>query len=321
MDSLQIKNNITEKEREDFLKVVEEKSSQLQELTINVDAFSPWSNSKYKSLVKCPFQFYLKYILKCKVPENYLIETDPVSANVGKAAHEILESVILGKNIDKAFAQTKKNFVEKNLLSQKDWDEKVEILNFNISKFKDRIDSFDRQHPIKRILTEVRIGVNKNFEPTGFFSEDVWLRGVVDLVLLLDCLDAVVLDHKTGGGQGPVTPYEDQLNWYKLLLHFGLEKMNGIQAGIHFIGEGEVKMSTYSNSEDIENKLKNTLLMSLEGAIEMLIQKGFFKHVRGQYCKWCEYDNLGCKDGSFKQIEKSTSKYIQIHNHGSLSST
>lgn len=301
---------VTDADRAAFVTQITKKHSELEAVDISIDGFAPWSNSKYKSLKKCPLQFYLKYILKIKIPENYLIQSDPVSANVGKAAHEILESILLGKSIDKAYQQTKKSFLEKKLLKLEDWETKVEALNFNITKFKDRIDDFDRKNSIKRILTELRIGVTKQFEPTGFFTDDVWIRGVIDLVLLLDCLDAIVLDHKTGGGQGPITPYEEQLDWYKILLHFGIEKVRGIQTGIHFIGEGEIKMGQYSPFNDIENKLKNTLLMSLDGAIEMLYAKGYFKHVRGYYCKWCEYDNLGCKSGELKDLEKSTTKWM-----------
>ena len=283
---------------------------------MNLDLLSlgPWSNSKYKSLKKCPFQFYLKYILKFKVPEQYQIQSDPTSANVGKAAHEILESLLLGKSVDKSFAATKKNYVDKKVLTPQQWAEKVEPLTFNITRFGERIEEFNRKNPIKRVLTELRIGVTRDFQPTGFFSDDVWLRGVIDLVLLLESLDCVILDHKTGGGQGPVKPFEEQLNWYKVLFHFGIEKMRGIQTGIHFIGEGDVKMAEYSSSPDIENKLKNTLVMTLEGAIEMLLEKGYFKHVRGAYCKWCEYDNLGCKSGDLKPLELATKKWIPIKN-------
>lgn len=156
------------------------------------------------------------------------------------------------------------------------------------------------------------MGVTRNFEPTGFFSKDVWLRGVIDLVMVLDCMDAVIFDHKTGGGQGGIKNYEEQLDWYKILFNFGVSKINGAQTGVHFIGEGEVKMGGYTPNSDIEGNLKNSLEMSLEGAIDLLKEKGFFKHVRGGYCKWCEYDNIGCKSGELKPLELSTKRWIQI---------
>lgn len=295
-----------------FLEQIQKLEEGIEGVNLDILSLGPWSFSKYKSLKKCPFQFYLKYILKFKVPENLQLESDPVSANVGKAAHQILEDILTGKTVDKAYAKSKKEYVEGKLLSLENWESKVEPLHYNITRFKERIDDFSIRNPVKRIFTELRMGVTRNFEPTGFFSKDVWLRGVIDLVMVLDCMDAVIFDHKTGGGQGGIKNYEEQLDWYKILFNFGVNKVNGAQTGVHFIGEGEVKMGGYTPNSDIEGNLKNSLEMSLEGAIDLLKEKGFFKHVRGGYCKWCEYDNIGCKSGELKPLELSTKRWIQI---------
>lgn len=297
---------------ETFLQTIQRLDSELEKVVLDIDALGPWSFSKYKSLKKCPFQFYLKYILKFKIPENLQLESDPTAANVGKAAHEILEDVLTGKTVDKSYTKVRKLYVDKGILSPDLWKERVEPLHYNITKFKERIDEFSIRNPVKRVLTELRMGVTRDFQTTGFFSKDVWLRGVIDLVLVLECLDAVIFDHKTGGGQGSIKNYEEQLDWYKVLFHFGIDKIAGAQTGVHFIGEGEVKMGNYSPVSDIENNIKNSLEMSLEGAIDMLKEKGYFKHVRGGYCKWCEYDNIGCKSGEFKPLELSTKRWIEI---------
>ena len=304
---------VSDAERLKFLTDIAKKDAELTSVPLDIYSLGPWSNSKYKSLKKCPFQFYLKYILKFKVPEKYQTQSDPLSANVGKAAHLILENILLGKTLEKSYAIAKKEYVASGTISEENWETKVGSLEYNINRFKERIESFERNNPIKRVLTEIRVAVDRNFQPAGFFAEDVWIRGVIDLVLLLEAMDAVIIDHKTGGGQGPVKPYEEQLDWYKVLFHFGLQKMKGIQTGVHFIGEGEVKMATYSPAEQIENNLKNLMVMSLEGAIEMLLEKGYFKHVRGGYCKWCEYDGIGCKSGELLPIEKNSKRWIQIH--------
>jgi hypothetical protein len=296
-----------QKFQEDVLK----KHNATEVYQLDIKSLGPWSASKYKTLVKCPFQFYLKYILKLKVPEGLAPRTDPLSAQIGTAAHRILEYILLGKSVDKAFQLTKKEAINETL-TEEIWKERVDTLTYNISKFKEKIDTFDRINPIKRVLTELRVGINDKFESTGFFAEDVWIRGVVDLVLILDCMDVVIIDHKTGGGQGPITPYEEQLDWYKVLFQFGIEKARGIQTAIHFIGEGDVKMAKYSPAPDIESSMKNTLVMSLEGAIEMLKSHGYFKHIRGNLCKYCEFDNIGCKSGDFKEIEKQSKKWIPI---------
>lgn len=284
----------------------------VEKVDLNIHGnFAPWSFSKYKSLKKCPFQFYMKYLAKLKVPETLLIQSDPVSANVGKAAHAILEDIVVGKDMTKTYDKVKKEYVGSNQLSEESW-EKVKALEYNILKFKERVEAFNLKTPVKRIFTEIRMGLNKDYEPTGFFSEDVWIRGVIDLVLMLECGDAVILDHKTGGGQGSVRVYEEQLDWYKFLLHLGVTRVTGAQTGIHFIGEGEIKMASFSSSESIEGHIKNSIEMSLEGAVDALVQIGYFKHVRGSYCKWCEYDNLGCKSGELKKLELGTKRWFPI---------
>lgn len=296
-----------------FVAEIQARHDALQKVDLDWHALGPWSPSKLKTLEKCPFQFYLRYLLKFKVPESLKAHDDPVSANVGKAAHQILEDIVAGKSLDRAYADTKRKYLKDSSLNEAQWEEHVETLNFNITQFKDRMEELEQRHPVKRIFTELRIGINKNYEPVDFFADDVWVRGVVDLILLLECMDIIIIDHKTGGGEGSINPYKAQLDWYKILFHYGISKIEGAQTGIHFIKAGEIKMATFSHAEEIEGKLRNTLEMSIEGAIDSLISKGYFKHVRGSYCKWCEYDAIGCKDGTLKPLELSTRKWIPIN--------
>jgi hypothetical protein len=306
------KTELSEEELAEFAKLIADLDGEVPAPKIDLVSLGPWSTSKYKTLKKCPFQFYLKYILKLKIPEHFQLQSDPVSANVGKAAHEILENVLLGKSVDASYAKVRKNYVDKKVLSAELWEEKVTVLYYNITQFKERIEAFGRQNKIKRVLTELRIGITRDFQTAGFFDDDVWLRGVIDLVIMLENGDIIIFDHKTGGGQGSVKMYQDQLDWYKILFHFGINKIEGAQTGVHFIAAGEVKMAEYSHHTEIESKLKNTMEMSIEGAIDSMLEKGYFKHVRGSYCKWCDYDNLGCKSGALKPIELGTKKWIPI---------
>ena len=291
---------------------IKEKDEALTEVPLDLYSMGPWSSSKLKSLQKCPFQYYLKYVLKLKVPDELKAHDDPLSANVGKAAHSVLEHVMVGKPVEKAYAKAKKDHVNPSGLNEGEWNTHVVPLEYNINSFKDRIEALARVNPIARVFAEVRIAITKDYEPTGFFSDDAWVRGVIDLVLLLENGDIIIIDHKTGGGEGSPNVYKSQLDWYKVLFHHGIQSVVGAQTGVHFIKAGEVKMVDYTPAKDIENNLSNMLEMSIEGAIDTLKAKGFFKHVRGSYCKWCEYDQIGCKSGEFKPLELATKKWIQI---------
>jgi len=285
-----------------------------EQMEFDIYSLGPWSYSKYKSLVRCPFQFFLKYLAKIKVPAELQVKDDPLSAAVGSAAHLVLEEILKGRSVEKAYAASKKKYVlEDKELTEEEWAEHLETLSFNIRSFKERLDAFDAKNKIKRVLTETRAAFTKDFEPTGFFAKDAFVRGVIDLVLLLECSDALIIDHKHGGGEGGIKNYKEQLDWYKVLVNFGIQKVQAVQTGIHFIKKGDIILDNkMSPSSEVDGHLRNLLMMSLEGAVEKAKDIGYFKHVRGPYCKWCEFDNLGCRDGTLKPAEMATRKWIPI---------
>ena len=199
MTDLTIKNNTpiqeaVSDEMMGFVEQIRKASDDLKEINLGRFGLGAWSISKLKVLQKCPFQFYLKYVLKIKVPENLAVKSDPLSANVGSAAHRILEFVMKGKSIQDSYALTKKEFVPDKLTGE-NWVELVETLFMSISNFKDRMDSFSRLNPVKRIFTEMRMGVNKDWEACAFFDDDVYFRGIIDLALQLENNDLIIIGH------------------------------------------------------------------------------------------------------------------------------
>lgn len=291
---------------------IQQATDELVKLDIDKYSLGPWSISKLKMLRKCPLQFYLKYVLKTKVPEDVAGREDTTSADVGSAAHLILEHVMSGKSVQEGYKLARKEYGP-DKLSDEIWSERVETLEMNITSFKDRMDSLALRNPIKRVFTELRIGVTKDWESTGFFSKDVWFRGVIDLIIQLEDGCILIIDHKTGGGLGSLRPYEDQLNSYKILFHYGIAPIKGAQSYIHFIGAGEIKPSYFSNVSDIEGKLRTTLDFDVEGAIESVKEIGYWKHVASSSCKWCDYSAV-CKSSEklLKPVELSTKKFFEI---------
>lgn len=267
----------------------------------------PWSHSKLKVLKSCPLKFYLQYIIKQK-PE---VEADiSVITETGKAAHRILEFVLGGKDITRAYSITREEF--RKTLTDAEWEENIASVEFNISKFKEKIEGFEKQHGIKRILQELRIGCTKEWEPTGFFSDDVYFRGVIDLVIQLKNGDILILDHKYGtvSAMG-LRNFQDQLNTYKILFHKGVEPIAGAQSGIHHIKEGEIVLDNYSDAAEIEESFIGRVEFSIQGAIDQVQELGFFKHIAGNGCKYCDY-RTECKAGKLKEQEKATKKWFEI---------
>jgi hypothetical protein len=287
---------------EKFTKPVE-----IENLELTPVGLGAWSHSKVKCLKNCPLQFYLRYVLKVKP-----LEKPPISlvTEVGKAAHRVLEIMIKGKSLSDSFKATRKEYEE--VLSPEQWAEHVMSLEYSISAFRDKMEVFEKRNPIKRIFQEIRIGVDKDWQPTGFFSEDVYFRGVIDLALQMENKDALYIDHKTGAPAiMGVRNFQDQLNTYKVLFHHGIEKTTGGQAGIHFIRDGETALDDYAPAAEIETSLRNRVEFSIEAAIDSVKEIGFFKHKRGQYCNYCDF-NENCKAGEFKSTVLDSKKWFQI---------
>jgi hypothetical protein len=284
--------------------------------TVNLTSagLGPWSHSKLKMLTKCPLQFYLKYIAKAKVTAETPIS---IVTETGKAAHRILELVIMGKSIDDAYKVVRKEYA--TLLSDDAWYNGdgheaggVGRAEYSITRFKERMDAFEKANPVKRYIPELRIGVTKDWEPTGFFGEDVYFRGVIDLIIQLENGDVLFLDHKFGPPAAMGTRnFQDQLDTYKVLFSKGIEPYGDGQSGVHFIRDGEIVMGTMSSKKDIEETLQNRVEFSIKGAVDKVIELGFFKHIAGSHCQWCDFAPL-CKVGELKAIELGTKKWFEI---------
>lgn len=290
-------------------KTTAEIRAELEETGIDFSkvGLGPWSHSKLKVLRNCPLKFYLQYILK--EPPEGPVEISTVT-ELGKAAHRILELYLGGRELSTAYKITRQEFL--TTITDSQWEESVVTLEFNIIKFKERVDALDQEYGVKRILQEIRIGVTKDWEPTGFFSDDVYYRGVIDLAIQLKNSDLLIVDHKLGtvSAMG-LRNFKDQLNTYKVLFHKGVEPVNGAQAGIHHIKEGEVALDEYADKDEIESKLFNELEYSIQGVVDGVLELGYFKHIAGNTCKYCDFKTK-CKSGGYKELEKESKKWFEI---------
>lgn len=285
-----------------------------QQLVVDKYSLEAWSHSKLKVLKNCPYNFYLKYILKIK--RDY-VQRDDLLARIGTAAHSVLEHVMKGKSVSDSFTIAKRENEKETKLTEEQWEGNVMNLDRSISEFATRIEEFDRRHPIKRVFTEFKMGITKDYQPTSFFAKDVYFRGIIDLAFQVqgesDLKDLIIIDHKTGGGEfaRSTKNYDSQLDAYKPLFHYGVENINGSQGGIHFIREGKMLWGNWSNRETIEKNHIGDLEWSIEGAVDKCNDIGYFKHVMGSYCQYCDYKSE-CKDKKLKDHEMTTKKYFNI---------
>lgn len=305
-----------EKVSDDFLKYLNEQNKKLKEVKLDDISLGPWSHSKLKVLEKCPLQFYLKYVLKAKLPDYLAANQDTLARDVGSAAHKILEHIFSGHTVPSAYALAKNEFVP-DKLSEVQWAENLIPVENNIINFKERIESFKRRHKVKKIYQEVRIGVTKDWKKTGFFDKDVWMRGVIDFVILLENGDILLIDWKFGPpAASGIRFYKQQLNSYAPLFNYGVSPIRGMTSGIGFIKDGEIILDEYKDEDQVTRKLKAEVEWNVEGAIEQVKTDGKFEKKPGSQCTYCEFSPW-CKNRSkgrnLKELEESTKRFIPIN--------
>ena len=124
-------------------------------------SITPWSFSRIKAFEQCPKQFY-----HMKIAKDYK-ETYTEAMRYGAEAHLVAEEYIRdGKPIPDKFAY-----------------------------LRGPLESLNRRRGKK--FTEIKMGLTAEFEVCDFKAEDVWWRGIADLVIVDDD-KAWVVDYKTG---------------------------------------------------------------------------------------------------------------------------
>lgn len=260
---------------------------------ISATGFGAWSVSKLKMLEKCPLQFFLQYCVKLGIVGDEDPD-DVLNRNAGTALHRMLELMFEGHTFDEAIAIGKEENI--SAVTPERWAF-VEKHYPNLKSFRRRMGVFEENHPIADIEPELKLAITRDYRPTGFFSDDAYFRGVIDLPISLTNEDAVVLDHKRGGSPAYGLKYHQaQLTTYHLLYHFGHRRVRGIQSGIHFMEAGAVVMGKYTPGQQIQDLLPQWLDAKIETAVQNVIEAEAFYPVKGTACTYCKFKPL-CRAG------------------------
>jgi len=93
-------------------------------------------------------------------------------------------------------------------------------------------------------LCEYKLGLTKDLEPCGFFDQNVWWRGVVDLLILDKAKkSATVIDYKTGKS----SQYADtrQLSLLSVAIFKHFPDVEKVKAGLVFLVSKELLKEDY----------------------------------------------------------------------------
>ena len=167
---------------------------------------APWSFSKIKAFEQCPKQFYHEKILK----QYPVVESDAM--RYGTDFHLACEEHIRdGKDLPAKYSYAQ-----------------------------GAMDSLNAKQGRK--LCEEKLGLTADLEPCGFFDDDVWFRGIVDLVIVDDDV-AWVVDYKTGKSAKYADKGQLELMALTVFAHF--PSVQTVKAALLFVVCTAIVKDTY----------------------------------------------------------------------------
>lgn len=137
---------------------------------------------------------------------------------------------------------------------------------------------------------ELRLGLAKTswgFDPCGFFDEDVWYRGIIDL-LIIDGETAHLVDYKTGKNAKYADMKQLDLMAGAVFIHF--PEVQKIKSGLIYVVSNEFPKKTHVR-ERLADYL-NVFEPQLE-RLEASLENGIWNAKSSPLCGWCPV--TGCE--------------------------
>ena len=205
-----------------------------------------WSHSSLKDYEGCPRRYHEVKVLK-KFPFK-----DTEATLYGKEFHKAAEDYIKeGKDLPEAFMYAQ-----------------------------GALDALNKKEGRK--LCEYQMALNMDLKPTGWFSEDVWVRGVADLLIVDDDnLTAWVVDYKTGNNK---YPDREQLKLMSLMVFAHMPHIRKINSALLFV----VKEDFVKHSMSVEQTPSEWWQYRQRVArIEEAHATGTWNPKSSALCPWC----------------------------------
>lgn len=173
-----------------------------------------WSYSSLKKFKTCAKQYY-----EVKIAKNYEEPAFTEATLYGSSFHEAAEHYVRdGTPLPEAFAYVKQH-----------------------------LDTL-RSIPGEK-LCEFEMGLTKDLEPCGFKDENVWCRGIADLLIVnRDKGTARIVDYKTGKS----AKYADtaQLELMALMVFKHFPEVRRVKAGLLFVVANDFKKAEYDKTQE-----------------------------------------------------------------------
>lgn len=203
-----------------------------------------WSWSRWTNYQRCPRQVFETYIKKNPLDK-------PSKAMMrGRVVHSGLERFLKGKGKFPGFAS---------------------LLRTYYQDLVERIEPDD---------VELSLGLNANWEETGWFADDIWLRAKVDALVFLSPI-LKLIDHKTGRHYADDAKEQGELY---AVCAFSLYDVKTVDVDFAYVDSGEIvpyrhKLKDYPKLQD-----------KWEARAEIMLSDTTFDPTPSKRaCGWCSY--------------------------------
>jgi len=241
-----------------------ERVSRLDPLEAPLGLIPTTSFSSLSNFEKCPWHLYLSKVEKCP-------DVSGPAAQRGTEIHDKAENYIVGNSGDK--------------------------LPKELGKFASLFEDLRARYSEGLIHVEEDWAFTRDWEPTGWRSEDCWLRMKLDALDLESATSAKVYDWKTGRKFGNEVKHGQQALLYVISTFIKWPELEFVEANMIYTDKGETMTTSYSRDQamlffDRYNLRFNTATTCVN----------FKPTPNASSCKWCPHakvqeglDNPACQ--------------------------
>lgn len=234
-----------------------------------MDKLTAWSFSRLGVFEQCKLHAKLAYIDKIPEPERPLPP--------GKAEHANDRGTRL------------------HLAAEKFVGGGVELIPELGKYFEPEFLRLRELHAGGNVSLEGEWGYNKDWLPTAWMSEDVWLRVKLDALVRLTQKHAVVIDYKSGRKNGNEVKHMQQGQLYVLASFLRYPDLEEVDVEFWYLDQDEITSMHYTKAQALRFfKHFTDRGLAVTDCVEWPANPGIFN------CRWCPYGPWGtghCKVG------------------------
>ena len=133
------------------------------------------------------------------------------------------------------------------------------------------------------IRTEVQLGIREDYSPCNFFDDEVWARGVLDLLIALPSRSAfaLLIDHKTGKRREDPT----ELKFHAVLLKAHKPELTSIKGWYNWLALNQ--MGDVHDLSDTADMLEEMRMTQERIQRSFLLGYEAFPPRQSGLCPWC----------------------------------